>query len=466
MSNTDPRKGWPVRLAGFFEEPPSKISVPLSVLAISIFVALIIIAVAAIIWLLADLLNGDQKRAAEATKAFLPVLVGLVGLPLIIWRLLILDRQTKISEEKTQIDRETHYTSIFSRSIDQLGQTREVKKTTVDEEGTFDTTTTVPNIEVRLGGIHSLSRLAEESVRDRQKIKKTLLSYVRENSWLDRNGVAATPIAQRRLSAWDWQYAYLSGKITEEAETTLNSWTKDVADYSKRLSAWAAPLPETRVDVNEAIEAIPSEKHGDGSPTSFYECLFVGNNFKDAVNSTIFERCTFVRCTFKGISDCRFVDARLIGCTVTKSNDLIFTRCTISGLSFDEIIDAKLTLTSCNISELGFYNVQGGNLNLSRSSIRKFTYWGKGITEVNLTYAAISEGYLADFKAHALSEFTKVALANLEFSGVDLSEVKAISDAALAATKSNPASLHPLQLVRPPQWKEYDPDFREEDIPF
>lgn len=98
MRNTGSPRGWPLQLIGLFERPSSKLSVPISVLGILLFVALVVVGFAAVIWLLVDLLSGDQKRAAEAAKAALPVLAGAVGLPLIIWRLVILDRQTKISE--------------------------------------------------------------------------------------------------------------------------------------------------------------------------------------------------------------------------------------------------------------------------------------------------------------------------------------------------------------------------------
>jgi hypothetical protein len=194
MAKGNEDRGWPLNFS-FLERPPTAFSVPVSVFAVSLFIALLLIAFLAIVWLLADLLSGEQKRAADATKAALPLLAGAIGLPLIVWRLRILDRQTRISEQKTEIDRETHYTSIFSRSIDQLGQTREVKRTINSDEKSFDTTTTVPNIEVRLGGIHSLVRLAEESTRDQEKIENTLLSYVRENSWSDREGTTATLLA-------------------------------------------------------------------------------------------------------------------------------------------------------------------------------------------------------------------------------------------------------------------------------
>jgi hypothetical protein len=186
MDGAKQKTEWPIKFDTL--RPPTAFSVPVSVIGILIFITCILIAVLALAWLLADLISGDQRRASDAAKTALPLLAGAIGLPLIVWRLLILDRQTRISDEKTQIDRETHYTSIFSRSIDQLGQTRELKTSISTESGLLETTKTVPNIEVRLGGIHSLSRLAEESIRDREKIGNLLRSYIRENSWSDRTG--------------------------------------------------------------------------------------------------------------------------------------------------------------------------------------------------------------------------------------------------------------------------------------
>ena len=74
MKNTNSNRGWPLQLIGFFEHPSSKISIPLSILGVVFFTALIVIGILAIGWLLADLLSGDQKRAADATKAALALL--------------------------------------------------------------------------------------------------------------------------------------------------------------------------------------------------------------------------------------------------------------------------------------------------------------------------------------------------------------------------------------------------------
>ncbi len=273
------KTSWPVNFSTLKSPPTWFANTVTSVIVLLVFL-LLFLATVAVARLAIDLLGNDAQRASEAVKSLLPIAAAVVGLPLIIWRLVILNQQTQISEAKTQIDRETHYTSIFSKSVEQLGQTREVKETRQNEEfsGPEIITRTVPNIEVRLGAIHSLTRLAEESIRDQDKIESMLLSYVRENSWIDRSGYTSTRQTIRHPSSWDWQYAFGRDSITDETIREYEDWTKETEKIGAGILSWASRLPETRVDVNEAVDAIPKIRtdHPTENQRRFYECLFVG----------------------------------------------------------------------------------------------------------------------------------------------------------------------------------------------
>lgn len=78
------------------------------------------------------------------------VLIGIV----IAWRRLEVARQGQITER-------------FTRAIDQLGSTH-------PSDGS-------PNLEVRLGGIYALERIARDSERDHWPIVEVLTAYVREH---------------------------------------------------------------------------------------------------------------------------------------------------------------------------------------------------------------------------------------------------------------------------------------------
>lgn len=438
---------------------------------VSLFIALVFIAILAVGWLVADLVSGDQKRASEAVKAALPILAAAIGLPLLIWRLRILDRQTRISEDKTRIDRETHYTSIFSRSIDQLGQTREVKSLNQNDEGPESIARTAPNIEVRLGGIHSLVRLAEESARDRGKIENTLLSYVRENSWSDRNGITVVPLERPRNSPWEWNYPYSIGKVTVQAQAALASWEKSNTQHLEQQRSWGAALKETRVDVSEAIDAIPKLRGEplDKEEPRFYECLFVGTRFEAAIlDLCCFDGCTFVRCFFNSAAKYNFSNSKFVDCVVgtVESGYLTFSRCTIDGLKLRRLTNASLNMPACQISGASIGDMKGGKLIFSRSTLHKIWVSAEGEIDLNLTYAAFAGGNLRDFKASALSDFDNCVLVNTRLAALDLSEVRQISNNVLGTARGDPATRHPESLSRPFGWDNFDPNYKDDDIPF
>lgn len=458
---------WPITFD--FLNWPSAFTRPVTTAGVGLVVILLVIAIFSIGWLLADLVSGDTKRAAEAVKAALPLLAATIGLPLIIWRLRILDRQTRIAEDKTRIDRETHYTSIFSRSIDQLGQTRDVKSSEVGDGDPV--TRTAPNIEVRLGGIHSLVRLADESARDRDTIQNVLLSYVRENSWSDRNGVVTSlPLRARNLTS-EWSYYYSRGKVTPEAEAELGAWEKKEAEASNKRRAWARLLKETRVDVNEATDAIPKVRQelSEQGPLKFYESLFVGTRIGSNVsNLSRFERCTFANCTFGGATRYRFLNCTFVDCTINDvvGGELSFSRCTIDHLNIHKLERSSLTLFASSASDLSVSVAESALVDLSHSNLHKPWISGYGEVELKFNQASLAQGYIIGLRASKSSDFQHCALAQTHLESLDLSEVEKISEAALARTVGNAGTRHPVLLPRPFAWPDFDPNFKEDDIPF
>ena len=416
----DAKKYWPIKFDAL--RPPTSLSTPISVIAIAIFITCLAIALLALGWLFADLVSGDQKRGSEAAKTALPILAGAIGLPLIIWRLLILDRQTRISEEKTQIDRETHYTSIFSRSIDQLGQTREIKSLQFIDGKSESISKTAPNIEVRLGGIHSLARLADESLRDRSKIENTLLSYVRENSWSDRSGTTITSPERSRKSWWSWYYSYSTGDRTTESEAEFKQWQKERAAQSNEQISWGLGLSETRVDVNEAIDAIANLKNDPPRGSSrFYECLFVGVKLGSSIlSSSTFERCTFVRCSFIPSTTINVSHSQIIECKVVELTNatIRFTQCKIDRLTISKATDPILKLFSCETSELSISGISGGTVDISHSGISNSRISGKNEIIIEMEYTAFAGGSISNFKASPLSNFRNCVLVKTALQGV------------------------------------------------
>jgi hypothetical protein len=461
MTDDNGKRGWPLQLS-FLERPPSAFSVPVSVVGISLFVALMFIALLAVGWLLADLMSGEQRRAAEAAKAALPLLAGAVGLPLIIWRLRILDRQTRISEEKTQIDRETHYTSIFSRGIEQLGQTREIKRTVQSAAGSVDTTTTVPNIEVRLGGIHSLARLSEESIRDRDKIGNILRSYVRENSWSDRTGELTSKPNWPRNSPLSWAYTLSSDPSGTAALAAKNAWIKSIEQCTHALHEWGNQIPETRVDVNEAADAIAIQSISDPQLAKpvFYECLFVGRHFSSRLLALVnFRRCTFVRCSFESelttfeIEDSFILDTNFscMGAQITISNSQL------SEIWFSRAQDAQISVTGCDAYSM---RIVGRPLiiDLADCVLYRLRLMGRvqnqttSETTISLSDSFVVLGMLRHLTLPSESNLNLEASPDVQFSRVNLHAVTAFDKNILDRLRADGETIHPQSSDRPSSW--------------
>ncbi|SHH16853.1 pentapeptide repeat-containing protein [Bradyrhizobium erythrophlei] len=468
MQKAEQKKGWPLQFS-FLEMPPYSFSVPASVLGISIFLALTFIAILAIGWLLADLVSGDEKRAAEAAKAALPILAGAIGLPLIIWRLRLFDRQTRISEEKTQIDREIHYTSIFSRAIEQLGQTREMKRTLQSPTGSVDTAMTVPNIEVRLGGIHSLSRLAEESQRDREKIGNILRSYIRENSWSDRSGELTSKPDWSRNFVWGWAYKLDRGPANREAQEKRDAWIASTEEKVKELAQWAAQIPETRVDVNEAADALAGQMISNPQSTKsiFYECLFVGRHFNQGLLSLVnFRRCTFVRCNFNAEQQSRLkIDDSLI---LDSDFDCAESNIDISNSQLSEVVFRGTDGSRLNLSWCDVYSTRLSGapsvINLSGSTIYRLRLLGSRkdqtdqSTTIDLSDSIFVSSVLKRITLSSDSDLYFATAHGTTIDQVDLSAVTRCDQESLSAVTANGQTIHPNANERPLSWPKYEPN--------
>src|SRR6056297_1657332 len=100
------------------------------------------------------------------------LIVALLGAPFLIW-------STVLKHETVRYQKEGHITDRITSAVEQLGAEKTVKKDGVE--------TTEPNIEVRIGAILSLERIAQDSTRydkgrDHVRVMEILCAYIRENS--------------------------------------------------------------------------------------------------------------------------------------------------------------------------------------------------------------------------------------------------------------------------------------------
>jgi uncharacterized protein YjbI with pentapeptide repeats len=432
-----------------------------------LFVIFSVVAVLRLGW---GLVYGSRQEALEAARVFLPLAAAAVGLPLIIWRLVILNRQTRTAEEKTQIDRETHYTSIFSKSVEQLGATREQKEVP-DGQGTTEAVSrTVPNIEVRLGGLHSLVRLAEESTRDALKIERMFSSYIRENSWFSRSGSRSQNPPNDSIPHFhQWYHRGLRSKDSDRADDYLNKWRSDVDNIADSIRSWAEGLTETRVDVAEALSNLASIFSPQSVAPEIYESLFVEQVFmSNQVGGFKFRRCSFVRCKFYMAGDdfYQLENCLFVGCTFNVGGMRInFYGCKIIDGSISNVSGGNMHVDYSSIINLrGLASFDGATLHAFGSTFKDARLYGEGF----LISAKQSSFTDCDFDRAVFTAASSIESSSFVASTVkeaDLSAISSFETSALEEMIASPTTLHPGE-VRPTSWPPYDPDYVDDDIPF
>ncbi len=116
------------------------------------------------------------RAEIEAVKTVAQVLGGLLlfcGIFLTVWRIRTLERQVEVAQEEQVTER-------FTRAIEQLGSDK---------------------MEVRLGGIYALERIAKDSDKDYWTIMEVLTAFIRENApWPSKEGLPH-PLTDEGVSA-------------------------------------------------------------------------------------------------------------------------------------------------------------------------------------------------------------------------------------------------------------------------
>ncbi len=123
-------------------------------------------------------------------------------------------------------------------------------------EGDWDVfSESVPNIEVRIGAILSLERIAQDSTnhdkgRDHVRVMEILCAYIRENA--PASGVTEPPF-------WGWNWTPpKKGATNVEIQSSLSRRIKSIGSYvpTRELEEWVAELPRPREDVALALAVI------------------------------------------------------------------------------------------------------------------------------------------------------------------------------------------------------------------
>ena len=101
----------------------------------------------------------------EAIRNLGLVLVGVISAPLLIWRTLIASRQSKTGQKQAEIADKNHLAGTFSQALEQLGAYKNEH----------------PILEIRIGGLYTLEKIALSNEDYHPQIMEVLCSYIRLN---------------------------------------------------------------------------------------------------------------------------------------------------------------------------------------------------------------------------------------------------------------------------------------------
>ncbi|CUH64057.1 Type III effector pipB2 [Thalassovita gelatinovora] len=204
---------------------------------------------------------GRTGAAADAGI----VIAACIAAPYLIWSMSIRNRLFKFQKEGQITDRILH-------ALNQLGAEKTVRIAATDARGNPQTVeTTIPNIEIRTGGLLTLERIAQDSTlydkgRDHVRVMEILCAYIRQN---------APASTARDFPLSDWPA--LPDDAESAARQNHEMWRQArFADtHNGNARDWARSLPVPRVDIQMALNIVtqrtPAQRQaeadwGDGAP--------------------------------------------------------------------------------------------------------------------------------------------------------------------------------------------------------
>jgi uncharacterized protein YjbI with pentapeptide repeats len=166
------------------------------------------------------------------------LIAAFLGAPFVIYG-------TWLKHKTNRLEQEGHMTDRITKAVEQLGAEKLVKRDGKEES--------FPNIEVRIGAILSLERIAQDSTmldrgRDHVRVMEILCAYIRHNA----------PATDAHLfPLLDWEP--LKENPSNAERTTHEQWraTRFNDEYTRSNAwEWAQSLGPPRVDIAEALKVI------------------------------------------------------------------------------------------------------------------------------------------------------------------------------------------------------------------
>ena len=424
MTDEDPAKGWDLFKWKRLAEPPEWFAIAVYGLLFVVFFLIAASGMIALFQLLVGAYLGGAPPVQTAPgtdpgadlRGRLLVIGALLTTPFLIWRLIVGHWAARAAQEQAQIAQETARNTLFAKAIEQLGATREEKKTTYTQTGSHDELKTAPNTEVRLGAIYALEKLARDDLTMHWPIMETLWAYVRENAGKPRplHPDVRTTLA-RRIS-----------ERTAEGKSKLSTDRNLTSPPSVDVQA-AISVIGRRTARQREYERAQRQNRANGSGDAWRLDL---------------SNCHLARANFAGLD---FSAARFEGSTLHWSNS-----------SLASLEDARLReahLEAANLSEAKLTGASFVQATLTRASLGGARAEGASFNGAHLEGVSLSGAHLegADFFGAHFGDawLGNAVLVDARLDESDLADARGVSQSQVDAAWGDQNTALPPDCGRP-----------------
>lgn len=333
----------------------------------------------------------EYKDAIDGWKNIGLLIAGFVGLLFLGVRAKAQSVSARSAQRQADLAEKGHITERYIKAIDQLGATHGDGK---------------PNLEVRLGGIYGLERVAHESDDLYQQIIEVLTAYVRTN--------AIDPLAEYHESK-------LTADFVEEKQAGLKADVQAVITVLGRRKKMENEKP---MDFSYAYLPLYNFEGGNFSEANFRRANCWGANFSETdCSRVVFVETRCEKARFKSAkcrnalfnaADCRSANFKGADCT-----DVRFTEadCTKANFTKSTCKNSDFSLSTCTKAVFTTAYCKGANF-------VRGNFQGAMFASSNLTDASffMSDCTKANFIAAICKKtiFTNSNIGSANFKGVNI----------------------------------------------
>lgn len=240
-------------------------------------------------------LFSDLPNGTGASFGLTGIIVAVIGSPFVVWRTMVAQKQASIAEQGLFTDR-------LNKAVEALGAERIVTNAVEGDDGKTPTTIAQPKVEVRVGAILALDRIAIDSPDDSLRILELLNAYLTENC---KGGETSKNGIERDFLPSDLKAAFrISFKLAQEFDKSTT--------FSQRLQLDYRRLDLSKFHVLDTDFQFARFNHVNMSDALFHGCKFKNCHLRAiTAKNTVFQQTRFYKCLFRRnykLASVRFVD--------------------------------------------------------------------------------------------------------------------------------------------------------------